>query len=166
MFRDLGQIEKALSVLDETRRVYTEYGTTWYTDVFLYNGLAEAALWIAEQDTVPQKANLSRANQACREALKRARALRIRLPDAMRLQANYKWLSGDRKAAQKMWKQGLKLTREQGQYYDEGVILLDMGSRLGDRSHLEKAITILSEIGEGWDLARAHEALGKLSDQA
>jgi len=65
-----------------------------------------------------------------------------------------------------MWRQSLKLAQQQEQYYDEGVILLDMGSRLGDRSQLEKAITILSEVGAEWDLALAHEALGKLSDQA
>jgi tetratricopeptide (TPR) repeat protein len=162
----LCQIEKALSVLEETRRIYTEHGTTWGNDIALYNGLAEAALWIAERDTMHQKANLSRANQASREALEHARKSRVRLPDAMRIRATCLWLSGDRKAAQKMWKHSLKLAQEQGQCYDEGVILLDMGSRLGDRSHLDKAIAILSEVGAEWDLARAHEALGKLSDQA
>ena len=165
-FVRLGQIEKALSVLEETRRVYTEHGTTWGNEIALYSGLAEAALWIAEQDTMHHKANLSRANQACREALEHARKSRVRLPDVMRIRATCLWLSGDRKAAQKMWKQSLKLTQEQGQYYDEGVILLDMGSRVGDRSYLEKAITILSEVGAEWDLARAREAVGKLLEQA
>ena len=45
--------------------------------------------------------------------------------------------------------------------YDLGTTYLEMGRRLGDRTHLERAEAILAEIGAAWDLARAREALGK-----
>ena len=40
---------------------------------------------------------------------------------------------------------------------------LEMGRRLGETSHPERAEAIFAEIGAEWDLAQAREALGKTS---
>jgi len=45
--------------------------------------------------------------------------------------------------------------------YELGMTHLEMGQRLKDRTHLEKAETILAEIGADWDLARAGKLLEK-----
>jgi hypothetical protein len=81
------------------------------------------------------------------------------MPEALRLQGTCEWLRGKKGTAQKWWEQSLTMAQEQGQRYDEGVTLLEMGSRLEDRGDLERAVAILSEIGAEWDLARAREAL-------
>jgi len=39
---------------------------------------------------------------------------------------------------------------------------LEMGQRLKDRGHLERAEKIFSEIGARWDLTRAREASEEL----
>jgi hypothetical protein len=46
-----------------------------------------------------------------------------------------------------------------GQRYDLAVTHLEMGQRLGERTHLECAEATLAEIGAERDLARAQEAL-------
>ena len=46
--------------------------------------------------------------------------------------------------------------------YDLGLAHLEMGLRLHDRAHLERAEAILAEIGAAWDAARAREALEQL----
>ena len=84
------------------------------------------------------------------------------MPEALRLQGTCEWLRGKKGPAQEWWDQSLTMAQEQGQRYDEGVTLLERGSRLGNRGDLEKAIMILSEIGAEWDLARAREALGRM----
>jgi hypothetical protein len=38
---------------------------------------------------------------------------------------------------------------------------LEMGCRLEDRTHLEKAEAIFAEIGAEWDLTQTRGALGK-----
>jgi hypothetical protein len=81
------------------------------------------------------------------------------MPEALRLQGTCEWLKGKSGPAQKGWDQSLKMAQAQGQRYDEGLTLLEMGRRLGNRSVLEKAVTILSETGAEWDLARARQAL-------
>ena len=42
------------------------------------------------------------------------------------------------------------------------VSMQEMGRRLGERAHLERAGAIFAEIGAEWDLARAREALADL----
>ena len=77
----------------------------------------------------------------------------------MRLRGTYEWLRGKPAAAQKWWQRSLALAEEMGQRYDLGMTHLEMGQRLAERAHLERAEAILAEIGAEWDLARAREAL-------
>ena len=76
------------------------------------------------------------------------------------LQGRYEWLRGKPAAAQKWWRRSLALAEEMGQRYALGMTHLEMGQRLGERAHLERAEAIFAEIGAEWDLARAREALG------
>jgi hypothetical protein len=49
-----------------------------------------------------------------------------------------------------------------GQRYDLGLTYLELGRRLGERAHLERAEAILSEIGAERDLAQAREVLEEM----
>ena len=46
--------------------------------------------------------------------------------------------------------------------YDLGMTYLEMGQRLKERGHLERAEAIFAEIGADWDLAKAREALTQI----
>jgi hypothetical protein len=158
-----GKLEEALSALQTSQQVCDEHRAGWGTSTPLRNGLAEAYLVAAEQGTRLRPsaggAWLGRARRACREALKQGKAFRPGLPEAMRLRGTYEWLRGKPAAADKWWRRGLALAEEMGQPYDSGLIHLEMGKRLGERAHLERAEALLSEVGAAWDLARARELL-------
>jgi len=53
----------------------------------------------------------------------------------------------------------LALAEKMGQRHESGMTLLEMGQRLDERKHLERAEALFGEIGAGWDLARARESL-------
>ena len=79
----------------------------------------------------------------------------------MRLQGRYEWLKGKPTVARQWWQRSLDTAEEIGLRYDLGMTHLEMGQRLGERAHLERAETIFAEIGAERDLARAREALEK-----
>jgi len=108
---------------------------------------------------------LKKAQAACRQALKKSKSFRPGLPEAQRLQGTYMWLKGKLTTAETWWQRSLELADEMGQSYDLGMIYLEMGRRLDDRNHLERAESIFAEIGAEWGLARTREALESLMEK-
>jgi hypothetical protein len=53
------------------------------------------------------------------------------------------------------------LHRRMGLRYDEGMALMEMGKRLGERAHVEQAEAIFAEIGAEWCLAQARALLAE-----
>jgi hypothetical protein len=88
------------------------------------------------------------------------------LPEAMRLQGTCEWLRGRRRTAERWWRQGLSFAVRNGIHYDEAMIHLEMGCRLGEREHLEKAAALFEEMGSERNLARAREALDEFTIQS
>ena len=78
------------------------------------------------------------------------------------LQGKYEWLMGRLSFAEEWWQKSLKAAGEMGMRYDLGMTHLEMGKRLKDRSHLEQAEKIFTEIGAEFDLAQARSALERL----
>ena len=156
-----GKLEQAVTALEAGQQFYVEHPTRGGgVGISLYNGLAEAYLLAAEQGDKTEKADwLKKAKCACRDALKQAKAARQVLPETIRLQGTYEWLRRKPAAARKWWQRSLALAEELGQRYDVGMTLLEMGQRLGERAHLERAEAILAEIDAERDLARARELL-------
>jgi len=154
-----GDLEGGLAMLQESQEFYAPYlGGDSYAS--LRNGLVEAYLLAAEQGDKTERADwLKRARRACKDALRQGKAFRPGLPEAMRLRGTYDCLNGKPGAAQKWWQRSLALAEEMGQRYDLGVTHLEMGQRLGQRVHLERAEIILAEIGAEWDLTRVREAI-------
>ena len=81
------------------------------------------------------------------------------MPDALLIKGRYEWLKGEPAAAKKTWQDGLIRAGEMGDPYLQGMLHLEVGSRLGDREHLLRAESILEEIDAKFDLATAREAL-------
>jgi hypothetical protein len=107
---------------------------------------------------------MGKAKRACRVALKQGKTFCGGLPEAMRLQGRYVWLRGRRSAAQRWWQRSLALAEKLGARYELGMTHLEIGERLGDRAHLERAEALLAEIGTQEDLVRARELLAQLDE--
>jgi tetratricopeptide (TPR) repeat protein len=141
------QLKQALAALEVSRQFQVEHSdisTLWLP---YFSGLVEVYLLATEQASKSEKAKwLKAAGHACREALKQGKAYRGVLPEAMRLQGTYEWLKGKPTSAQKWWQRSHMLAEEMGQRYDSGMALWEMGQRLGDRLHLERAEAVFAEI--------------------
>ncbi len=155
-----GDSEQALAMLENIRHLSDQYRVRRQDLITpLFNGLAGAYLLTAEQRDSSERTDwLKKAERTCWDALKQGKAFRPGLPEAMRLKGTSEWLRG-KPAAAKWWQRSLALAKEMGQRYDLGMTHLEMGQRLGERAHLERAEAIFAEIGAEWDLARAREAL-------
>jgi len=158
-----GQLEKALSTLQICQKLYIEHSVGWGHETPLFNGLAEGYLLAAERsDTTNRAGWLKKAENACRNAIGRGKITRFALPEALRLQGTYEWLRSKPSVAKKWWQRSLALAEKMGQRYDLGMAHLEVGQRLGDREHLERAEAMFREVGAEWDLKRAQQALEKL----
>jgi class 3 adenylate cyclase/tetratricopeptide (TPR) repeat protein len=158
-----GNWQAALAELETCRRVGAEYHVSEPGGrVMMLNNLAEAYVFAAEHgDTSERAIWLNKARRACQTAIKASSACQIKVPKALRLQGTYEWLNGKPAKAQKWWQKSLVEANRMGLRYDVGMINLEIGQRLGEREHLEKAEAIFAEIGAQLDLARTRELLGR-----
>jgi tetratricopeptide (TPR) repeat protein len=159
----LGKLDQALSTLEEASELNLKNPQGYGFREGLTTALAESYVAVAERsDVADRKPWLRKANRACQEAIKASRTGYTNEPLALLLRGRLAWINNRSSAALKDWQRSLKLAEKMGLRYDEGIIHLEMGKRLGDREHLEQAMSILSEIGAEWDLKQAQQALEKL----
>jgi tetratricopeptide (TPR) repeat protein len=163
-----GKFSSALETLRATQITYQKFNPRRRYRLPFVNSLAETYLFAAENpETAPEHGRsgwLALARVACRDAMKVARACRMGLPEAMRLQGTFEWLSGRRRAAEHWWRRGLSFAMQNDIRYDEAMICLEMGCRLNERAYLEKAAALFEEMGSERNLGRARGALGVLGD--
>ncbi len=160
----LGKVEQALETMELTQEIFFARSSgNLLGYVYLGNGLALAYLTKAEETEGKfKKAWLKKAKDVCRKSLKGGRHNRMALPDAQRFQGSYLWLSGKPKKAQKWWARALSQAEDTGMRYEEAMIHMEIGRRLGDRAHLQYAISVLEDIGAELDLVAARKALQNL----
>ena len=157
-----GEWQVAMDTLESNGNFIVEhnFGRAPFPNAILRNGLAATYLMTAEQsESQERKAWLKKAGHDCRAALRWAKSLRPGKPEAMRLQGRYTWLKGDAAQAQRWWRKSLTEAEALGMPYELGLTHLEIGQRLGERDHLEKAQAIFTRIGSERDLAQASELL-------
>jgi hypothetical protein len=157
-----GGVENALCLLETSsslireRRIRCVYGTS------TYSGLAEARLMLLEQTPRKERRRaLALASDACRAALHQGRYDRSDLAAGYRVRGTYEWLCGHPWRAQRWWRKSLRLADEMGARHERALTVLEMGRRLGEQARLEQAAAEFEAMGAGFDLAQAHELLGK-----
>jgi len=159
-----GDLERALGMLEECDHLSRKHNVRANFNKPLRNGLVDVYLSAAEQSDGPERADcLKKAKIACEKALKFGKAYRHGLAEAMRLKGTYEWLREKPTSAQKWWQRSLAVAEEIGMRHELGLTHLEMGMRLKEHAHLEKAETILAEIGAEWDLGQTRKLL-KLYD--
>jgi glycine/D-amino acid oxidase-like deaminating enzyme len=127
---------------------------------FLSNSFAWTYLSAAEQSDQNEMEIWSRkAGRSCREALRLGHKYRIGLAEAMRLKGTYEWLRDKPASAQRWWQKSLGLAEEMGMRYDLGMTYLEMGQRMKDNAHLERAEAFFAELGAEWDLGQTRKLL-------
>jgi tetratricopeptide (TPR) repeat protein len=155
----LGDIERSLDALMETDGYRVKHNAKLYQH-FVHLGFFRIYIAAAEQTKGrDREESLEKANVAGKNALRSARLRRIILPEAIRLQGVYDWLTGRQASAQKCWQRSIALAEEMGMRYESGMTYLEMGQQLKDRAHLQKAEAIFAEIGAEFDLSQTRKLL-------
>jgi tetratricopeptide (TPR) repeat protein len=161
----LGDVEQAIEVMEAAERLISDQIGSMPGYAYLGNGLTEAFLTKAEGPEGQERLTwLRKTRPVLQRTLIDARRNRLILSDALMLQGRYEWLHGRSKKAQDWWRRALIQAENTGLRYQEGMVHLEIGRRLGDVEHLHKAESILGEIGAEFDLAVAREALIKLQE--
>ncbi len=149
--------QTALEILEFNDKFIEEhnFGRAPFPNGVLRNSLAATYLMAAEQSGVREgRIWLKKSERACREALKWVKFFHPGRPEAMRLQGRYEWLMGNTAQAQRWWQASLTEAARLGMPYELGLTHLEIGQRLGERAHVEKAESTFARIGVDRDLAR------------
>ena len=149
-------LAEALGVLKQTEAYVSKHHMKrYFASAFLHNGLAEVCLSTAERSTGGERAVwLKESKRRCGDALESSRArFRPLVPEAMRLKGTYEWLKGRPSAAEKWWNKSLSLADKMGVPHHSGLAHLEMGRRLKERTHLERAEALFRRVGAESDLA-------------
>jgi tetratricopeptide (TPR) repeat protein len=156
-----GDWRAALSELEACERFAIEHNVVEpYGRVSMINNLVEVYLFAFEHGGRSDKEIwLDKARRACQEGTKASAGCKLKMPKAFRLQGTYEWLANKPAAAQKWWQKSLAEAERLGMRQDIGWTHLEMGRRLNDRSHLEKAERIFEQIGAELDLAKVKALL-------
>ncbi|MGH2524589.1 MAG: tetratricopeptide repeat protein, partial [Anaerolineales bacterium] len=159
-----GQLAAALDALEASRRISLAYQVREPINMAkLRNGLAEAHLSAAEQSEIAERGDwLKQAGRACKVALAQANAVRGFRPEALRWQGRYEWLKGKAARARQSWQRSLAEAEASEMQYELGLTHLELGQRLRERAHLEKAEAIFTAINAEFDLVGARESLSQL----
>jgi class 3 adenylate cyclase/tetratricopeptide (TPR) repeat protein len=155
----LGDLERSIALLTQAnnyRATHRVKGWEYEVPIEFFR----TYLSVAERNVYGEKEKyLRKAKQACKEVLRSARVYRFILPETMMLQGRYEWIRGKPWLAEKWWQKSLKIAEEMGMRHELGMTHLEMGRRLKDRAHLEKAETIFADIGADFDLAHTRKLL-------
>lgn len=158
-----GDWQAALAELEVCQRIAVEHHVIDpYGRVTMLNNLAETYLFVMEHGDISERSIwLNKAKWACQTARQASSKSQSKVPKAMRLQGTFEWLRSKHSHALNWWRKSLVEAERMGLRYDIGMIHLEMGQRLGEREHLEKAQALFAEIGSELNLARARELLGR-----
>jgi tetratricopeptide (TPR) repeat protein len=156
-----GDMDAALAVIaaaDAVEPLYLVNGGNAL--IPLNHARAERWLVAAERSSGPEREHaLAEARRACKSALKRVKYFPPGAPEAMLFQGRYEWLGGRTSAARDWWEKSAQEAVRMGMQYDEGLAHAEIGSRLSERTELEKAAAIFAKVGARRDLARTTELL-------
>jgi tetratricopeptide (TPR) repeat protein len=154
-----GDIAQALAVLEQNRDYAVQHGIKG--PVTYQNALAETYLLMGERTSGSDRLIwLGKARSACRAALRTGKRYVPRLlPDALRVQGLYSYISGNQPKARTLWQKGITMAEKGGMRFEAGLTHLEVGRRLKDRAHLEQAAAVFAEIGAEFNLSEAQNLL-------
>ncbi len=156
-----GMLEKAFPLLEEAQLGIQKYRTYGQNNMQVYNTYAEACLLKAQQDQPEKKQWLRKTGYWLKQGWKQGQSARIYITETMRLRGTYEWLQGRPAHARHWWERSLQEADTMGERYFAALTHMEMGARLGDPDHLQKAESIFEEVGARPDLEKVRGLLKK-----
>ena len=159
-----GRLDAASALLAEAARIVkAEKLLLPFDQVELCTATAMLELAAAEQlDGAESAARMGTARLACRAGLRFARQLPGWLPEALRLQGTFHWLSGEQAAARASWRESVAVAQASGFPIERARTLLEMGHRTSTQGDVEQAAEIFRQSGARVFLASALHALAQM----
>jgi class 3 adenylate cyclase/tetratricopeptide (TPR) repeat protein len=148
-----GRVDEATRLLEDGAELAARHQVRTFYATQARVSLAEAYLSAAEAGDA---AAMGRARSAVKRCMNQGRIDIEARPPAFRVKGTLRWLNGQREEARVAWDRSLAWARDTGGRYDEGLTLLEMGRRTGDRQAIEHAVTLFEQIGAR---ARLQQAL-------
>jgi class 3 adenylate cyclase/tetratricopeptide (TPR) repeat protein len=160
-----GRLEPAQTLLAEQLQLLHDNDVAGGLESGVFMAMAAASLMEAERsEGTVRAAAFGEAKRACRTALRQTRLDRTALVPAWRLQGTYEWVRGRSRRAQECWRKSLEHAARIRCRYEGALTMLEMGRRLGDREHLERAEAEFAAMGAQFWLAQTQDLLAALSD--
>jgi class 3 adenylate cyclase/tetratricopeptide (TPR) repeat protein len=147
------RVDEATRLLEDAAALAARHQVRTFYATQARISLAEAHLSTAEAGN---SAAMGRARSAVKRCMSQGRLDIEARPPAFRVKGTLCWLNGRREEARIAWDRSLAWAHDTGGRYDEGLTLLEIGRRTGDRNAIERAGTVFEEIGAR---ARLQQAL-------
>jgi class 3 adenylate cyclase/tetratricopeptide (TPR) repeat protein len=155
-----GRLSEAQQLLEEARRSVLERGLRGFMSSPVWLSLAEVDLAVAEQARGrAREAALARAQRSCQAALGQSQVDVLASASAFRIRGSLEHALGRTDEAIRWWQRSLQEAEVRGMRYELGLTHLEIGTRTGDSSHLERAESLLAGTRAEFDLAQAREQL-------
>ena len=139
-----GRVDEATGLLEEAAALTARHQLRTFYATQARISLADAYLSTAEAGDA---AAMRSARSAVKRCMSQGRIDVEARPPAFRVEGTLLWLSGRRQDARTAWDRSLARARETGGRYDEGLTLLEIGRRAGDRLAIERAVTVFEQVG-------------------
>jgi class 3 adenylate cyclase/tetratricopeptide (TPR) repeat protein len=150
------RVDEATRLLEDAAALTVRHQVRTFYATQARISLAEAYLSAAEAG---EAAAMGKARSAVKRCMSQGQIDIEARPPAFRVKGTLLWLSGRQEDARIVWDRSLASARDTGGRYDEGLTLLEIGRRTGDRHAIERAGTVFEEIGAR---ARLEQALALL----
>ena len=157
-----GQIDEGLACFEEALAGIEKYKTYGNANMQAYNGYAEACLQTAEQNPAERGRYLQKASLYLSKGQKQGQSARCNLPETLRLHGTYSWLKGKPSEARAWWERSLQMAKDMGERYSMGLAYLEMGQRLNNSAHLQRAAELFGNLGATPDQERTKDLLVRM----
>ena len=156
-----GKLQECAALLDEAYRIIQREKLALAFDqieVLVADAAYRVAVAEREQGTA-RAAGLRDAKRACSKAHRCAQQMPMWLPTMLRLRGTADWLGGDVAAANKQWKESLKVAELSVFPIERALTLLEKGKRGGNAELVAQAATLFRQTGADTYLAIARQSL-------
>jgi class 3 adenylate cyclase/tetratricopeptide (TPR) repeat protein len=163
-----GKLQECAALLDEAYRIIQREKLALAFDqieVLVADAAYRVAVAEREQGTA-RAAGLRDAKRACSKAHRCAQQMPMWLPTMLRLRGTADWLGGDVAAANKQWKESLKVAELSVFPIERALTLLEKGKRGGNAELVAQAATLFRQTGADTYLAIARQSLNAPAAEA
>jgi tetratricopeptide (TPR) repeat protein len=142
-----GQLREALTTLETSMEMIRGRHLRGFFSTQAYLGLAEGYLLkVTMSEGIDRVQALRAAKAACRDAGRHVAHVSEGRPGYYRLQANYFWMKGQRRAAEKLWARSVVLSEETGNLHELATTRLDIGRFLKNSPDLQQGEAARKQI--------------------